>query len=92
VEIRVADDGPGLPPGSEANVFRKFYRGATGTVDGRRGVGLGLAICQGIIQAHGGQITARNRPSGGAEFVITLPIREAAPRVALDEAPAASGA
>jgi two-component system sensor histidine kinase KdpD len=91
VEIRVADDGPGLPPGSESRVFEKFFRGSTATGDGRRGAGLGLAICQAIIQAHRGQISARNRPGGGAEFVIWLPCEEAAPRVALDEVPANTG-
>jgi two-component system sensor histidine kinase KdpD len=92
VEIRVADNGPGLPPGSEARVFEKFFRGAGPAADGRRGVGLGLAICEAVAQAHGGRIRAANRPGGGAEFVITLPCAEAAPRVALDEALAAGGA
>jgi two-component system sensor histidine kinase KdpD len=84
-ELRVADAGPGLPPGSEQRVFEKFYRGAASTADGRRGVGLGLAICQAIVQAHGGRIQAQNRREGGAEFVITLPCPEQAPQVALDE-------
>jgi two-component system sensor histidine kinase KdpD len=92
IEIRVADCGPGLPPGSEARVFQKFYRGTTSTADGRRGVGLGLAICQAVIQAHGGQIAARNRPTGGAEFTITLPCPEVAPQVVLDEIPGFSNA
>jgi len=73
VEIRIADHGPGLPPGAEERVFEKFYRGEAARPDGRRGVGLGLAICRGIVAAHGGRIAARNRPGGGAEFVITLP-------------------
>jgi two-component system sensor histidine kinase KdpD len=88
VEIRVADNGPGLPPGSESRVFEKFFRGSSSAPDGRRGVGLGLAICEAVIQAHGGQISARNRPGGGAEFVMTLPLEKPPPRVALDEAPA----
>lgn len=78
--------------GSESRVFDKFFRGSTTpTADGRRGAGLGLAICKGIIQAHGGQISANNRPGGGAEFVISLPIEETAPRVVLDEIPANTG-
>jgi len=89
--IRVADNGPGLPPGSETRVFDKFYRGTRQTPDARRGVGLGLTICKGIIQAHGGRITAANRPGGGAEFTISLPIGSAPPRVALDELPARVG-
>jgi two-component system sensor histidine kinase KdpD len=91
VEIVVADDGPGLPAGSEERVFEKFYRAAS-TPDGRRGVGLGLAICKAIVEAHGGRITARNRPSGGAEFIIALPCLEDAPQVALDEVSAGSNA
>ena len=77
--------GPGLPPGSEARVFDKSFRGVTKTNDGRRGVGLGLAICQAIVEAHDGKISAGNRPGGGAEFVIALPCREAAPRIVLEE-------
>lgn len=88
VEIRVEDNGPGLPPGSESRVFEKFFRGASSTADGRRGVGLGLAICQAIVEAHRGRIVARNRSGGGAEFIITLPCEKAAPRVVLDEVPA----
>jgi two-component system sensor histidine kinase KdpD len=73
MEIKIADEGPGLPPGNEARVFDKFFRGVTATpADGRRGVGLGLAICKSIITAHGGEIKAANRPSSGAEFTITL--------------------
>jgi two-component system sensor histidine kinase KdpD len=72
VEIRVADDGPGLPPGSEERIFQKFQRGAAGSADGRRGVGLGLAICHAIASAHGGRIAARNRAAGGAEFIVSL--------------------
>jgi two-component system sensor histidine kinase KdpD len=87
VEIRIADNGPGLPPGTESRVFEKFFRGPTPTGDSRRSVGLGLTICQAIVQAHGGQITASNRPGGGAEFLLTLPYEKTAPRVALDEVP-----
>jgi two-component system sensor histidine kinase KdpD len=90
VEIRVMDHGPGLPPGDESRVFEKFYRGATTTADSRRGVGLGLAICQAIVQAHRGRISARNRAEGGAEFLISLPIERTAPAVVLDESPADS--
>jgi two-component system sensor histidine kinase KdpD len=91
VEVRVADTGPGLPPGSESRVFEKFFRGSTSGGDGRRGAGLGLAICQAILQAHGGRISARNRPGGGAEFILSLPCEDAAPRVALDEVPVRTG-
>jgi two-component system sensor histidine kinase KdpD len=77
VRVRVDDDGPGLPPGDPARLFDKFQRGTEeGTVVG---VGLGLAICQAIVQAHGGQIEAQRRPVGGARFEFTLPTREPEP-------------
>jgi two-component system, OmpR family, sensor histidine kinase KdpD len=69
--VTVDDDGPGLPPGDPARLFDKFQRGGEeGTIVG---VGLGLAICRAIIQAHGGTISARNRHGGGARFEFTLP-------------------
>lgn len=88
VEIRIADNGPGLPPGTEQRIFEKFFRGNV-SADGRRGVGLGLTICQAIILAHGGSIRAHNRPEGGAEFIIEMPCEQHAPSVRLDEAVAA---
>jgi two-component system sensor histidine kinase KdpD len=87
--ISIADNGPGLPPGSESHVFEKFYRGATSTADGRRGVGLGLSICQAVATAHGGTIVARNRPAGGAEFELRLLCDQMAPNVTIDPLPAA---
>jgi two-component system sensor histidine kinase KdpD len=76
MEVTIADNGPGLPPGSEASVFGKFVRGPTTVADGRRGMGLGLAICRHIVLAHEGDIVARNRPEGGAEFVMMLRCEE----------------
>ncbi|MBF0311649.1 MAG: DUF4118 domain-containing protein, partial [Magnetococcales bacterium] len=70
VNIRVMDQGPGLPPGEEARLFEKFTRGNTSGIPGS---GLGLAICQGVVLAHGGTIRAGNREAGGAEFHIVLP-------------------
>ena len=83
VRIAVADNGPGLPPGSLERIFERFYR-ASLTADGGRGSGLGLAISRAIVKAHGGHITASNRPGGGAEFVIRLPLPQDAPQVDLD--------
>ena len=90
--LRIADTGPGLPAGAETRVFEKFFRATTGSPDGQRGVGLGLAICEGIIKAHKGQITAANRPDGGAEFTISLPLDQNAPRVVLGEVAHPTGA
>ena len=71
VRVTLDDDGPGLPAGNPARLFDKFQRGSgEGTVVG---VGLGLAICQAIVRAHGGEIEARRREGGGARFVFTLP-------------------
>ncbi len=84
VEIEVGDEGPGLPAGDEGRIFDKFYRGKRESPDGRRGVGLGLAICKAVLQVHGGSIAASNRPGGGASFTLSLP-RESPPQVALDE-------
>lgn len=84
VEIRVADNGPGLPPESEARIFDKFTRGSRTTPDGRRGVGLGLAICKAIVQVHGGEISTGRRHGGGAQFVIRLP-RTSPPPAAASE-------
>ena len=83
VRIAISDNGPGLPAGAEERVFEKFYR-ASPTADGGRGSGLGLAICRAIIKAHRGAISAGNRPSGGAEFVIRLPLPKDAPQIMLD--------
>jgi two-component system sensor histidine kinase KdpD len=74
VRVTVDDNGPGLPPGDPARLFEKFQRGTgEGTIVG---VGLGLAICRVIIQAHGGEIEAHARPGGGTRIELTLPTVE----------------
>jgi two-component system sensor histidine kinase KdpD len=78
--ISVADEGPGLPAGEEELIFDKLYRG-TGRPPAP-GAGLGLAICRGIAQAHGGTIMARTRPQGGAQITLALP-REGASQEAM---------
>ena len=81
VRVEVADRGPGVAAGDEQRVFEKFYRGHDATI---RGVGLGLAICRAILEAHGGKIWAWNRPEGGAVFRFTLPTTERPPEVPED--------
>ncbi len=74
LELRVRDHGPGLPAssrGHEQTLFDKFTRGQAESAT--RGVGLGLAICKAIVEAHRGTITAAQADGGGAEFTITLP-------------------
>ncbi|HMJ04889.1 MAG TPA: ATP-binding protein, partial [Chthoniobacterales bacterium] len=70
--ISVSDRGPGFPGELSERVFEKFYRG-----DGRKagGLGLGLAIARGFVEAHGGKLTAENRDGGGARFTMSLPVR-----------------
>lgn len=71
VVVTVNDRGPGLPSGREAAIFEKFERGKKES--STPGVGLGLAICRAIMQAHGGSIHGETREGGGARFVLTLP-------------------
>jgi len=70
--ISVSDRGPGLSKEAAQRLFEKFYRG-----DGRKagGLGLGLSIARGFVEAHGGKLRAENRDGGGARFVISLPVR-----------------
>ena len=77
--VEVADRGPGLPPADVERVFEKFYRTSDST--GRPGAGLGLAICRGIVELHGGKIHAQNRGDGGAVFRFTLPLAASPPTV-----------
>lgn len=70
--VEVSDRGPGLPPGEEERVFEKFRRYPARA--GSEGAGLGLAIARGVVQAHGGTMTAYNLPRGGAAFRFSLPL------------------
>lgn len=79
LELEVADRGAGLAAGEEAFVFDKFYRGRNAIA--RPGAGLGLAICRGIVEAHGGRITAERRVGGGSVFRVLLPIEGSPPEV-----------
>jgi two-component system sensor histidine kinase KdpD len=83
VTIEVADRGAGVPPGDEQRIFDKFYRAAPSET---RGVGLGLTICRGIVEAHGGRIWAENRPDGGARFRFTLPVQGEPPKAVTEPA------
>jgi two-component system sensor histidine kinase KdpD len=83
LNVEVADNGPGLPPGDEEALFEKFTRGERES--SKPGVGLGLAICRALVEAHGGTIRAANRPQGGAAFVFTLPLGTPPAMPALDD-------
>ena len=71
----VADDGPGIAPEHQPRVFDRFYRVDAGRTRQEGGVGLGLAICQAIAEAHGGRITLASAPGRGARFEVALPAR-----------------
>jgi two-component system phosphate regulon sensor histidine kinase PhoR len=74
--LQVKDTGPGIPQEDVARVFERFYR-----VDKSRtrpgGTGLGLSIVKNLVHVLGGEVSVANRPRGGAEFTVTLPIRDA---------------
>jgi two-component system sensor histidine kinase KdpD len=76
VVVEVVDHGPGLDAGDEEAVFERFRRG---TAAKGSGVGLGLAVCRGIVAVHGGRIGAENREGGGVTFRFTLPLEGASP-------------
>ena len=75
IEVAVADQGPGIAPEVLPRLFQPFYRAPE---HGHRpdGTGLGLAVAKGLVEAHGGRISAENRPEGGARFAFTLPLGE----------------
>ena len=72
MEISVCDQGPGIPAGRNKDIFEMFVRGARESA--KPGVGLGLAICRAIVEAHGGTIAAHDRSPRGACVVFTLPL------------------
>lgn len=79
VEFTITDEGPGIPPGDEAHVFEKFYRGQATRAIG--GTGLGLTICKSTIEAHGGSIGIRCL-SEGTQFWFVLPRLQFAGKIA----------
>jgi signal transduction histidine kinase len=74
VVVAVEDTGEGLPQQEEQRIFERFWRGDASRARDTGGAGLGLAIAQGLVQAHGGRIWAENRPLGGARIAFTLPL------------------
>jgi two-component system, OmpR family, sensor histidine kinase KdpD len=76
VIIEIGDSGAGLPRGQEQRVFEKFFRASRAP-----GVGLGLAVVRGIVEAHDGTVVASNRADGGAQFRICLPAASERPAV-----------
>jgi signal transduction histidine kinase len=73
VTITVADTGPGIAPEAQAQLFEQFYTARTSSSSHNIGVGLGLPIAKGIVEAHGGEITVESAPGEGSAFHVTLP-------------------
>jgi signal transduction histidine kinase len=73
VVIVVDDDGPGIPPGEQEKVFAPFYRREAARDPAKSGVGLGLSIARTVAREHGGDVTLKNRDSGGLSALIELP-------------------
>ncbi|MBL8910530.1 MAG: sensor histidine kinase KdpD [Archangium sp.] len=82
--LAVSDRGPGVPEEERERLFDKFYRGPS--AQAAPGAGLGLAICRGIIEAHGGTLHVEGREGGGATFVITVPRDGEPPQIPTEEA------
>ena len=78
-QVRIADDGPGIPAEAREKLFDMFYTANNARGDGRRGLGLGLSLCRSIVTAHGGTIAALDNPPHGTAFVFTLYASEVTP-------------
>ncbi len=74
VEIRVSDNGPGIPSGDLPHIFERFYRVEKGRSREKGGTGLGLSIVKHIVQLHGGQVLAKSKPGEGVTFVLSFPL------------------
>ncbi len=83
--LTVRDHGPGLPDGVDDRIFERFWRSDPGRSRGRGGAGLGLAIVQGIVRAHDGEVHAANAPDGGAVFTVLLPLAGGPPAPGSEE-------
>ena len=74
--ITVRDNGPGIPDEVKAHVFEMFYTGQNRVADGRRSLGLGLALCKSIVEAHHGAVTLTDNQPSGCCFTFSLPMKE----------------
>ncbi len=79
LEVRVSNTGDGIPSDELNRIFDRFYRVQSGRAHGTPGAGLGLAICKGIVEAHGGHIMAQSVPGGETTILFRLPLTTAIP-------------
>ena len=70
--VSVTDSGPGIPDAHKQRIFTKFHQVKNGNKLAGQGVGLGLAICKTIVEAHRGQIWVDDNPNGGSTFSVVL--------------------
>jgi signal transduction histidine kinase len=89
--IDVLDEGPGFDPAFLPHAFERFRRADASRSRGDGGTGLGLAIVKGVVEAHGGEVTAANRPGGGASVQIRIPDAVTAATPEADTTPRAAG-
>jgi len=85
IYISVSDDGVGIPGGLFPHLFDGYASAYRGSTDDTRSMGIGLSVCQSIIEAHHGKITARNNDKGGASFEFWLPTEEDAEYESIQE-------
>lgn len=76
IEISVADNGPGISDEAKPHVFDMFYSASNRIADSRRSMGLGLALCKSIMNAHGGEITVTDHLPHGSIFTFSVPAGE----------------
>ena len=76
VFVSVADNGPGIPDQAKPHIFDMFYSASNQIVDSRRSMGLGLALCKSIVNAHGGEITVTDHLPHGSIFTFSVPAGE----------------
>lgn len=76
VDVSVADNGPGIPDSAKPRIFDMFYSASNRIADSRRSMGLGLALCKSIVNAHGGEITVSDHLPQGSVFTFSIPAGE----------------
>jgi signal transduction histidine kinase len=78
VAVHVRDEGMGIPPSEQKQIFRKFVRGAGSRAANIEGTGIGLAVARQIVEAHRGEIRLESEPGRGSTFTILLPLEKTA--------------